>query len=120
MWLLRCLSPRSSATATPELEGTRRMPRETAPVDSAKPDLGDGGGWPACEVCTLVGPAADSYTSPRRTGNQSLVCTFACTLGQADSPRRAVRQSPSSSSPPAGSSGSVISSSMLGALASTG
>jgi hypothetical protein len=29
------------------------MPWEPAPVDSAMPDLGDGGGWPACEVCTF-------------------------------------------------------------------
>lgn len=46
------------------------MPWEPAPVDSAMPDLGDGGGWPAYEVCTLVGPAANTDASARRPENQ--------------------------------------------------
>jgi hypothetical protein len=47
----------------------RNAGAEGVAVDSARartrwalpgPVLGDGGGWPACEVCTLVGPAAKS------------------------------------------------------------
>jgi len=34
------------------------------------PVLGDGGGWPACEVCTLVGPAANPDASARTVQNQ--------------------------------------------------
>jgi len=84
MWLLRCLSPRACATTTPGLKGTRLAPRETAPVDSARPDLGDGGGRPS-EVCTASGPAADVYASRRSPENQELMCTFGCT---SPAPRR--------------------------------
>jgi hypothetical protein len=73
--LERCGCRRRSFDLGAGLGASRQSPRESVPVDSAKPNLGDGGGRPICEVCACVGLAAVNHASLQRVGIQGLVCT---------------------------------------------
>ena len=62
-------------------EESQQLPREPVPGGSATPDLGDGGGGPICEVCSVSAQPPTSTLAARNHHSNRLCVRYTVRFG---------------------------------------